>query len=108
MLKGNRKTIALITTYRLVDYETRGVNSSKAQYERAIGNVKRARHIRAEQLRELSEHVKTCGATDVMVTGDFNESVCSTNTQNFMNETGLFDVFQENQWRRAGKKRCYV
>ena len=95
MLKGNRKTIALITTCRLVDSETRGVNSSKAQCERAIGNVKRARHIRAEQLRELSEHVKTCGATDVIITGDFNESVCSTNIQNFMNETGLFDVFQE-------------
>ena len=37
MLKGNRKTIALITTCRLVDSETRGVNSSKAQYEKAIG-----------------------------------------------------------------------
>ena len=78
-----------------MDYETRGVNSSKAQYERAIGNVKRARHIREAQLRELSAYVKTCGATDVMITGDFNESVCSSNMQNFMNETGLFDVFQE-------------
>ena len=45
MLKGNRKTIALTKTYRLVNSETRGFNSSESQHERAIGNVKRLRHI---------------------------------------------------------------
>ena len=31
----------------------------------------------------------------MIITGGFNESVCSSNMQNFMNETGLFYVFQE-------------
>ena len=46
MLKGNGKIIILITTHRLVDSETKGINSSKDQHERAIGNVKRARKTR--------------------------------------------------------------
>ena len=48
MLKGNRKTIAFIKMHRLVDSETRGVDSSKSQNERAIGNVEWASHARED------------------------------------------------------------
>ena len=54
----------------------------------------------------------------MIITGDFNENVCSTNMQNFMTETGLFDVFHEingvepNQREDTGehesKCMCYV
>ena len=47
------------------------------------------------KLRELSDCAKMCGATYVMMKGIFNEMVCSPNLQNFMNETGMFDVYQE-------------
>ena len=57
-MKGNRKIIALINTCRIVDSESSGINSCKAQHERAIGSVKRASQIREAQLRELGEHVK--------------------------------------------------
>ena len=87
-----------------MDSETRGGNSRKAQHERAIGNVKRAMQIRKTQLRELAEHAKTCGATDVIITGNFNERVCLSNTQNFMNETGLFDVFKKSMAQNLNKE----
>ena len=47
------------------------------------------------QLKKLAEYDKKCGSTDVIVAGDFNESVCYANIQHFINETGLHDVFQE-------------
>ena len=53
ILKGNRKIIALKKLCGLVDSETKGVNSCKSQYERAIGNVKRSRQIIITQLREI-------------------------------------------------------
>ena len=59
-----------------MDSETRCVNSSKAQHDRAIGNIKRVSQIRKIKLRELAECVKTCGAIDVMMPVDLNESVC--------------------------------
>ena len=34
-------------------------------------------------------------ATDLIVAGDFNESVSSENMKNFVNETGSCDVFAE-------------
>ena len=32
----------------------------------------------------------------MIIIGDFNESSCSPNMQNVMNETGLFDVFNKS------------
>ena len=57
--------------------------------------MKRARKIRNTKLKELEEHVKKCGETDVMIAGHFNENARSANLQNIMNETCLFDLFQE-------------
>ena len=95
MLKGSRKTIVLIATHALVESDTKGFTSCKSQCKKNIDNVKRARKIREVQLRELEEDLKMRRAMHVVTTGDFNESVYSTNMQNFMTETGLFDVFQE-------------
>ena len=58
--------------HKIVDSASNGINSCKSQHERAIGSVKRARHIRNIQLKELAEHVKKCGETDVRVSDDFN------------------------------------
>ena len=53
-----------------------------------------AEKIRNRQLKEREEHIKRCTATDVIDAGDFNESAISENITNFMNETGLCDVFE--------------
>ena len=49
--------------------------------------------IRNKQLKEFADCAKRCGATDAIIAGDFNESLGSENTTNFMNETGSCDVF---------------
>ena len=92
--KGNRKIVVLINVHRTVDSESSGMKSYEAQYERAIGTVKRSRKIRNTQLKELAKYVKKSEGTGLKVASDFNESVCSANMQNFMNETGSFDMFQ--------------
>ena len=81
--------------HRLVDSETKGAKSRKYQCERAIGDAKYARKMREVQFWELVEHAKTRRATDIAAIGYFNQSIYSTNMQNFMNETVLFDIFQE-------------
>ena len=95
IMKGNRKRAVLINVCRILDSESGGANSSKTQYVREIGRVQSARKMRKEQLKVLAEYVKRCAATDVIVAGDLNGRVSSENTNNFMNETGLCDLFQE-------------
>ena len=46
VLEGNKKRIAIITMHRLVDNDTKSINSSKAQYDRKVGKVTRAKVIR--------------------------------------------------------------
>ena len=72
---GNLNNVALITVCRIVDGNSVGVNSSKAQYEIIIGKVISDKTIRNKHLKKLSDYVKNYGATDVIVAGDFNESV---------------------------------
>ena len=43
----------------------------------------------------MAEHIKKCAALDVVVAGDFNESITSENIMNFVIEKGLYDVFTE-------------
>ena len=95
IIAGNRKRVALMTVCRIVDSQVSGLNSSKAQWQRGIGRVLSAKTIRTKKLKELAVHIKNCAATDVMIAGDFNESVRSENIMNSMNETGLHDVLTE-------------
>ena len=46
VLGGNGKRLAIITAYRIVDANTKSINSAKAQLERETGKVKRAKEIR--------------------------------------------------------------
>ena len=85
MLTGRIKKVALITAHRMVDSHASGINCSKAQHQRRLGKVESAKIIRKRQLMELAEHVNKCKATDVIVAGDFNESVKSDNVKSFMN-----------------------
>ena len=48
---------------------------------------KRASQLRKMQLQALADCVKKGGETYAIVAGDFNESACSENMQNFMSET---------------------
>ena len=48
VLEGNSKILAIITVYRIVDANTKSVNSTKAQCERKTGKVKRAKETRKE------------------------------------------------------------
>ena len=43
---GNRKKVALITVYRMVDANSRGLNSGKVQHEIIIGKVTSTKTIR--------------------------------------------------------------
>ena len=87
MLTGRRKRVALITACRMVESQASGINSSTVQCHRRTGKIESAKIIRTRQLKELVDHIKKCAATDVVVAGDFNESVRSENVRSFMNET---------------------
>ena len=43
MLEGNGKWLAMITVHKIVDANTKSVNSTKNQHKRKIGKVKRAK-----------------------------------------------------------------
>ena len=79
MMKRNRKILALINVHSIVNSESSRIKSYKFQHGRAMRSAKRSRQTRNTQLRELEENVKKCGASDVTMTGDFNESVCPEN-----------------------------
>ena len=46
MLEGNSKRLAIVMVYKIVDANAKSVNSTKAQWERKIEKVKRAKEIR--------------------------------------------------------------
>ena len=79
----------------MVDSQSSGLNSSKSQLQRRIGKVESAKIIRTRQLKELAEHVKKCAATDVVVIGDFNESIRSENMKRFVSDTRLCNSLTE-------------
>ena len=60
IVTGNRKRVALITVHKIVDAVVSGVNSSKAQHERAIEMVTSARQIINKQLKELADCIERC------------------------------------------------
>ena len=93
IMKVNRKRVVLINVHMIVDATASGVNSNKAQYERAIGRATSARQIK--KLKDLVDCIKRCTPIHVIVIVDFNERVSSENIKNFMNETGLCDVLAE-------------
>ena len=76
----------------MAESNVKGVNTSKAQHELATGKVKIAKKIREELIKELTNYVKNIKATDAITTGDFNEDYFLKNVQDFIIETGLFDV----------------
>ena len=76
----------------MLDSSEKGANGRKVQHEHATGKVKRVKQAREEKLKELADHVKISKATDVIVTGYFNEGVLSKITQEPTIETGLFDT----------------
>ena len=53
------KIIALINACRIVDLKSSGINSCKAQHERAIGSVKISTQTKNTQLKELLQHLKS-------------------------------------------------
>ena len=58
IMKKNKKRFALMNFHRIVDSSTSGVNSCKAQHERAIGRVKRARQIRKHSCKHEQSTLK--------------------------------------------------
>ena len=106
MLTGRRKKFALTTVHRMVDSQASGINSSKVQRQRSIGQVESAKKIRNRQSKELSERANKCKATDVIVSGDFNESTRSENANSFVNETGPHDAFAETNGVGVDKREA--
>ena len=95
VLEDNGKRLVAITVCRIVDANTKSVNSTKAQHERKTGKVKRAKEIRKEMLTKLKEEIRATKACDVLVVGGMNEDINSNSVQQFMVEFGLCDVFGE-------------
>ena len=62
----------IMKIFRIVDNDTKSVNSSKAEYDWKEGKLTRARTIREKVLKELSEEIVRIYATDTIVFGDFN------------------------------------
>ena len=106
MLTGRINKVALITVHRMVDSQASGINSSKVQRQRSIGQVESAKKIRNRQSKELSERANKCKATDVIVSGDFNESTRSENANSFVNETGPHDAFAETNGVGVDKREA--
>ena len=91
MLEVNCKQLAIITVYRIVDTNTKSVDSTKVQYERKTGKVKREK----ETLTKLKEEIREIKVDDVLVVGDMNEDINSKSIHEFMVELGLYDIFGE-------------
>ena len=72
VMTENRKRVALITVYRIVNSQTSGLDSNKAQHQRGIGRVLSTKISRMKQLKELTACIKNCTATHVIAAGDFN------------------------------------
>ena len=62
--------------------------------------------MRKRQSKELVDHAKKCKATDVAVSGDFNENTKSDAMKRFVSETGLHDVFAETKGAEEDKREA--
>ena len=88
-----REKLATTKVFRIVDANTKSVNSCEAQFERTRRKIKRAKHIRLEVLQGLKNETKETKATDVIAAGDFNEEVSAKKIHEFIVETGLHELF---------------
>ena len=112
MLQGGVKKLASVVVRMIVDANTKGINPRKAQCERSCGKFAWAKKIRTEFLKELKDHMKNFKATGMIVPGNFNEDVCSKNSQEFVLWMGLFETLTEehswNQGERDGAPECGI
>ena len=72
-----------------------GIQSTMSQHNQRLGKVKSASHCRKETFKDIVKHAKSFDKpVDVMIGGDYNQDIASTEVQQFFNELQIKDVHQ--------------
>ena len=94
-VSNGKKTLMTITMCRTPQGTNQGIQSSMSQCNQRLGKVKSASHCRKETFKDIVKCVKSFDKpVDVMIGGDYNQDIASTEVQQFFNELQMKDVHQ--------------
>ena len=94
-VSNGKKTLITITMHRTPQGTNQGIQSTTSQHNQILGKVKSATHHRKEIFKDIVNYVKSFNKpVDVMIGGDCNQDIASTEVQQFFNELQMKDVHQ--------------
>ena len=91
----NEKLIVLINLYRIPDSSAKGSKTSLSQYNRKGGREQTARIYREKIFIEIREYLHQISSDkQIIITGDYNQSIGHDTVQEFFRMIGVKDVFE--------------
>ena len=92
-LRHKNKTLGIINVYRILAMSSSGNTCSLTQYNLAEGQTKLPASYRKEILSQIRDYVhKNEDIDDIIIAGDFNQNITSSEIQVFFREIGVLDV----------------
>ena len=87
-----RKRVEVINLYRIPLSSSNGPRCSLTQYARIDEKIKSASKYRSEIFNEIIQYAKSQNITDIIIAGDYNQSISDNAVQKFHSEIGVSEV----------------
>jgi len=88
----NNKTIAMINIYRLPTTSSQGPRCCLTQCNLKDGEIKSNNTYRKEILHQIKEYVSKNNVNDIIIGGDFNQSITTKEIEKFYNDISVKDI----------------
>ena len=93
-MTANRKSLLIITAYRITETGGHGVYTVKAQLDKLDKQVRSIKKYRKEFLRDLASFINKMNLDNMLIVVDLNKHIISNAIKQFAIENGLCDCHE--------------